>query len=115
MIVTAINLTSDILWEFFLPLLILLGLFINIKMIKNHASLSKPDYTPWQFNKIKGALSISLASKVGTGAIIGVLAAMWKSSTDGGANTGGVLFFGLLLVFFFGAYYLFRSVIYVNL
>lgn len=69
-------------------------------MIKNHASLSRPDATLWEFNKIKGALSISLASKVGTGAIIGVLAAMWESSIDGVSTGVGVVFWVFVGILF---------------
>ncbi|WP_284204821.1 alanine:cation symporter family protein [Psychromonas marina] len=101
MIATTINVISELLWQFFLPLLILLGLFINAKMINNFTSLSKPDSSPWTFSKIKGALSISLASKVGTGAIIGVLAAMAQSSQNGSNGTGvGIVFWVLVGLFF---------------
>lgn len=101
MIATVINLFSDILWQFFLPVLILLGLFINLKMIKAYSSLSCVDITPWKFHKIKSSLAISLASKVGTGAIIGVLAAMSQSSQQGQLGTGiGIVFWVFVGIFF---------------
>ncbi|MFT6985901.1 MAG: Na+/alanine symporter [Psychromonas sp.] len=88
MIAIWINGLNEGLWAFFLPLLILLGLFINLNMVKGRAKISDADISSWQFSKIKGALSISLASKVGTGAIIGVLAAMWQGSVHGGSGEG---------------------------
>lgn len=101
MIANIINTLSEILWQFFLPVLIVLGVFINVKMIKNYTSLTSPDLTPWKFSKIKGAISISLASKVGTGAIIGVLAAMAQSSESGALGTGiGLVFWVFIGIFF---------------
>jgi hypothetical protein len=99
MIATWVNGLSEGLWEFFLPLLILLGLFINIKMLKARAKISYADTSSWQLSKIRGALSISLASKVGTGAIIGVLAAMWQGSVQGGSGEG-IVFWVLVGMFF---------------
>lgn len=99
MIAASISLISELLWEFFLPILILLGLFINALMVKNYAKLSQSDSSPWNLSKIRGALSISLGSKVGTGAIIGVLAAMWQSGA--GENTGvGIVFWVFVGIFF---------------
>lgn len=45
----------------------------------------------WQFAKIKSSLAISLSSKVGTGAIIGVLAAMSKLHNHGMSGESIVL------------------------
>ncbi|WP_275451802.1 alanine:cation symporter family protein [Clostridium novyi] len=49
---------------------------------------------------MKSALSISLSSKIGTGAIIGVLAAMWKTSNNGVGGESIVLwvFIGMFLL-----------------
>lgn len=98
MIATWITWLSDYLWEFFLPLLILLGLFINIKMLKVRDKISEADSSPWDINKMRGAFSISVASKVGTGAIIGVLAAMWQGSAQG-AGGEAIVFWVLVGMF----------------
>lgn len=66
-----------------MPLLIILGGFITYRTLRLINSISKKDKTKWKLSKVKSSLSISLASKVGTGAIIGVLAAMWKTSDNG--------------------------------
>lgn len=86
-----VNLISDTLWGIFLPLLILLGLYINFRMFSVRKLISQADKSEWQFKKVNSALSISLASKTGTGAIIGVLAAMWLSSANGSGGEGIVL------------------------
>ncbi|OED82734.1 sodium:alanine symporter [Vibrio crassostreae 9ZC13] len=91
MIAFWVNYVSDALWAAFLPLLILLGLYINFRMLKIRKVISPQDDSPWKFSKISSALSISLASKTGTGAIIGVLAAMWLSSLNGAGGEGIVL------------------------
>ncbi|RKD25296.1 sodium:alanine symporter [Caminicella sporogenes] len=78
-----INLLNYYLWNIFLPLLILLGGFITYRTWSFINSISDKDKTKWEFSKVKTSLSISLASKIGTGAIIGVLTAMWKTSDNG--------------------------------
>lgn len=69
-------------------------------MMKFRNKISKKDTTEWKFSKIKSALSISLSSKIGTGAIIGVLAAMWKTSNNGVGGESIVLwiFLGMFLL-----------------
>ncbi|WP_223111604.1 alanine:cation symporter family protein [Thiospirochaeta perfilievii] len=52
-------------------------------MVKNLEDISKKDNGKLTFKKAKSALSISVSSKIGTGAIIGVLAALWKTSDNG--------------------------------
>ncbi len=49
---------------------------------------------------MKNALSISLSSKIGTGAVIGVLAAMWKTSQNGIGGEAVVLWviIGMILL-----------------
>ncbi|WP_242972923.1 alanine:cation symporter family protein [Anaeromicrobium sediminis] len=78
-----INLLNNYLWNLFLPLLIMVGGVITYRTVTLLNSVSKRDKTKWKFSKIKSSLSISLSSKVGTGAIIGVLTAMWKISNSG--------------------------------
>ncbi|PAB60192.1 sodium:alanine symporter family protein [Anaeromicrobium sediminis] len=61
----------------------MVGGVITYRTVTLLNSVSKRDKTKWKFSKIKSSLSISLSSKVGTGAIIGVLTAMWKISNSG--------------------------------
>ena len=91
---------SKYLWNLFLPLIILASIFVNYKMIKFRGIISKKDKTKWKLSKMKSALSISLSSKIGTGAIIGVLAAMWKTSNNGVGGESIVLwvFIGMFLL-----------------
>nr|WP_279222082.1 alanine:cation symporter family protein [Clostridium rectalis] len=74
---------SSSLWYIFLPFIIFIAIFINIKTRKFFNVISKKDKDKWNLLNIKASLSISLSSKIGTGAIIGVLAAMWKTSQNG--------------------------------
>ncbi|MFD3156952.1 alanine:cation symporter family protein [Haloimpatiens sp. FM7330] len=63
--------------------MITVGIFITYRTIRFLKIISEKDKTEWKFSKIKSSISISLSSKIGTGAIIGVLAAMWKTSNNG--------------------------------
>ncbi|MDE1221658.1 alanine:cation symporter family protein [Vibrio aestuarianus] len=90
-----VNHISDALWGIFLPFLILLGLYINFRMLQVRNRISNADNSEWKFSKINSALSISLASKTGTGAIIGVLAAMWLGSENGIGGEGIVLWIAI--------------------
>ncbi|MDE1314191.1 hypothetical protein MEG05_08235 [Vibrio aestuarianus] len=90
-----VNHISDALWGIFLPFLILLGLYINFRMLQVRNRISNADNSEWKFSKINSALSISLASKTGTGAIIGVLAAMWLGSQNGIGGEGIVLWIAI--------------------
>ncbi|WP_369434519.1 sodium:alanine symporter family protein [Psychromonas sp. MME1] len=69
-------------------------------MIQIRDYISPVDDSKWNLVTIKEALSISLASKMGTGAIIGVLAAMWLSSDTGVGGEGVVLwiFIGMFVM-----------------
>ncbi|WDV45749.1 alanine:cation symporter family protein [Clostridiaceae bacterium M8S5] len=78
-----INKASEYIWNIFLPVIILLGLFIIYKTIKYRKKISYVDNDKWVWSKIRDSVSISLSSKIGTGAIIGILTAMYKSSEDG--------------------------------
>lgn len=95
-----INYLSDIFWNIYLPLLIILGLFINLRMMMIRSTISAKDNSKWNLATIKAALSISLASKMGTGAIIGVLTAMWLSSDAGRGGESIVLwvFIGMFIM-----------------
>ncbi|QXM07355.1 alanine:cation symporter family protein [Crassaminicella indica] len=83
-----------------MPLLIIAGGFVTYRMIKFLTVISEKDKAEWEFSKMKSALSISLSSKIGTGAIIGVLTAMWKTSNNGIGGESIVLWviIGMLLL-----------------
>src|SRR3712207_110700 len=72
----------------------------EIYTLSLHDSLPIWDRTKWKLSKMKSPLSISLSSKIGTGAIIGVLAAMWKTSNNGVGGESIVLwvFIGMFLL-----------------
>ena len=94
-----INTLSSCLWSGFLPLIIILGLFVTYKTIKLLDQISRKDATTWKLDDVRSSLSISLASKVGTGAIIGVLAAMNKISVDGNGGESIVLWVMIGMIF----------------
>ncbi|EOD00975.1 alanine:cation symporter family protein [Caldisalinibacter kiritimatiensis] len=80
--------------------MILAALYVNYRRRQYFNVISKKDTTKLEFSKIKNALSISLSSKIGTGAVIGILAAMWKASDNGVGGEGIVLwvFIGMALL-----------------
>lgn len=82
---------SSQLWGVFLPFLIFMGFFIIYGTFKIARSYSTDGRDTWCIGKVKSSLSISLSSKVGTGAIIGVLAAMNRLSQSGMGGEGIVL------------------------
>ena len=74
---------SSIFWGIFLPLIIIAGsgvIYGTIKLIRQSTFSPEP---PWRLKKVKSALTISLSSKIGTGAIIGVMAAMSRLGAVG--------------------------------
>ncbi|KEI97798.1 sodium:alanine symporter family protein [Clostridium botulinum] len=83
-----------------MPFIIIATLYVNYKRKKFFNVISKKDSTKIEFNKVKNALSISLSSKIGTGAVIGVLAAMWKTSQNGIGGEAVVLWviIGMILL-----------------
>ena len=88
------------LWSLFLVTTLLLGSYIIYTLIKHRKSLIVNDDAKWSFKKINKALSISISSKVGTGAVIGILAALWKTSDQGygGEALVGWVLIGMLLL-----------------
>lgn len=86
-----INSASGYIWNIFLPLIIVIGMFVIYQTIQSLNSISEKDKTKWEFSKMKSSISISLSSKIGTGAIIGVLTAMWKTSNNGAGGESIVL------------------------
>ena len=94
------NLVAGTLWNVFLPLIIILGVYVIFTMIKNLNMISRKDSSKWSLKKMKSALSISVSSKIGTGAVIGVLAALWKSSDNGIGGEAVVLWvlIGMLIL-----------------
>jgi len=95
-----VNLVAGTLWNVFLPLIIILGVYVIFTMIKNLNMISRKDSSKWSLKKMKSALSISVSSKIGTGAVIGVLAALWKSSDNGIGGEAVVLWvlIGMLIL-----------------
>ncbi len=75
--------SGTLLWNLFLVVSFSLGSYIIYSMLKERKLFIKNDDTAWSFKKISDALSISISSKIGTGAVIGVLAALWKTSDAG--------------------------------
>lgn len=88
------------LWSIFLPSIIILGLYVLINMFRNLDKISTKSSEKLSFKKAKSALSISVSSKIGTGAIIGVLAALWKISDNGVGGESIVLWvlIGMLIL-----------------
>lgn len=84
----------------FLPLLIVAVIFITFKTLRSLNVITQKDKSKWKLKNMKSSLSISLSSKIGTGAIIGVLTAMWKTSDNGVGGEGIVLwvFIGMFLL-----------------
>ncbi|KYH34569.1 hypothetical protein CLTEP_14970 [Clostridium tepidiprofundi DSM 19306] len=95
-----IELINMCLWNVFLPVFIIVALYITYRTVKFIDTISVKDKTMWEFSKIKNSLFVSLSSKIGTGAIIGVLAAMRKASYNGIGGEGIVLWviIGMLLL-----------------
>ncbi len=83
-----------------MPFIIIAALYVNYKRKKFFNVISKKDSSKIEFNKVRNALSISLSSKIGTGAVIGVLAAMLKTSQNGIGGEAVVLWviIGMILL-----------------
>ncbi|WDV44804.1 alanine:cation symporter family protein [Clostridiaceae bacterium M8S5] len=84
----------------FLPIVILAGIFIIYRTFEYRNKISKADKNRWYWSKIRNSIAISLSSKIGTGAIIGVLAAMFKMSNNGVGGESIVLWIllGMLIL-----------------
>ena len=87
---------NDYSWSIYLPVLLVLGTYVNFMVLKNRNKWDNTNSVPLTFAKVKGSLSISLGSKIGTGAIIGVLAAMWQGSNQGSSSGLGIIVWTLL-------------------
>ncbi|MCG8452015.1 MAG: alanine:cation symporter family protein [Spirochaetales bacterium] len=90
---------SSVLWALFLPLLLLLGAGVLIFTILAERRESRRTTQGGGFRNIKAPLAISVASKVGTGSVIGVLAAMWRGS-DSGVGGEAVVLWALIAMAF---------------
>lgn len=68
---------SNLAWQFFLPVFIVVTIIITIKLFKD---VLKTTTEPEDFNfkDVLGPMAISLGSMIGTGAVIGILAAINK-------------------------------------
>ncbi len=73
---------SSTIWLFFLPILVVMAIFISLKFFgkiqKNTTKKSKI-----HFKDVIGPASISMGAMIGTGAIIGVLGSMATLASDG--------------------------------
>ena len=87
---------NELCWSLYLPSLILIGTYVNLFVFKSRNKHPRVVCDALTFKTIRSSLSISLASKVGTGAIIGVLAAMWQNSNQGASSGLGLIFWILL-------------------
>lgn len=86
---------SEAIWPVFLPFILVVGAVMAIRtifMIQKQAT--KP--AKLQIKNVIGPASISLGAMIGTGAIIGVLAALAKLSAGGQANIEAMAIWALL-------------------
>ena len=77
LISSSVSTISEVVWQFFLPVLVVVGIFIgykNLLVIKKRTT--KP--AKMTFRQFVGPTSISLGAMIGTGAVIGVLGALNK-------------------------------------
>jgi len=99
MVSNLITKLTEYAWVIYLPLLLFLGSYVNYMVFRNKNTWDLTPPAPLSLKRIQSSLSISLGSKVGTGAIIGVLAAMWQNS-DGGTSSGlGIIFWIFIAMF----------------
>jgi len=76
-----INQLSSTLWNFLIPFLLVIVVFLTIKHFKHHKLLlpkEKIDY-----KSVFGQLSVGMGSMIGTGAVVGVLGAISKMGANG--------------------------------
>ena len=76
---------SDAIWPVFLPFILVVGAIMSVRSI---VIIQKKATEPAKLNmkNVIGPASISLGAMIGTGAIIGVLGALSKLSSNGQAN-----------------------------
>lgn len=85
---------SSFVWPIFLPLLVIASIFIAVITIsKITKTIGKTEEL--SFKKMIGPASISLGSKIGTGAIIGVLGSLSKLSSENQGNIEGIVIWAL--------------------
>lgn len=92
---SSVSAVSDAVWQVFLPILVLLGLFIGYK---NLLVIRKKTTRPasMTFRQFVGPTSISLGAMIGTGAIIGVLGALNKYAAAGQLHVEALVFWTLI-------------------
>lgn len=90
-----IGMVSDAIWPFFLPFMLLLGLYLSIKFIfKIQPETSKKSNL--KLKNVIGPASISLGAMVGTGAIIGVLGSLSKLYGNGQIHIEAMAVWGII-------------------
>lgn len=81
---------SEVIWPVFVPFMLILGAYMaSITIFKIQPKMTKP--SKLKFKNLIGPASISLGAMVGTGAIIGVLAALSKLYGAGQTNVEAIV------------------------
>ena len=86
---------SDAIWPVFLPFILVVGAIMSVRSI---VIIQKKPTEPAKLNmkNVIGPASISLGAMIGTGAIIGVLGALSKLSSNGQANIEAMAVWALI-------------------
>ena len=86
---------SDAIWPVFLPFILVVGAIMSVRSI---VIIQKKATEPAKLNmkNVIGPASISLGAMIGTGAIIGVLGALSKLSSNGQANIEAMAVWALI-------------------
>lgn len=86
---------SDAIWQVFLPFILVVGAIMSVRSI---VIIQKKATEPAKLNmkNVIGPASISLGAMIGTGAIIGVLGALSKLSSNGQANIEAMAVWALI-------------------
>ena len=86
---------SDAIWPVFLPFILVVGAIMAVRSI---VIIQKKATEPAKLNikNVIGPASISLGAMIGTGAIIGVLGALSKLSSNGQANIEAMAVWALI-------------------
>jgi len=95
MLERAIGTASNAIWPFFLPFMLLLGLYLSLNFIARIQPLTSRKSNLRLVNAI-GPASISLGAMVGTGAIIGVLGSLSKLYGYGQINIEAMAVWGVI-------------------
>lgn len=86
---------SNAIWPFFLPFMLMLGLYLSVKFIVKIQPLTSRK-SNLRIRNIIGPASISLGAMVGTGAIIGVLGSLSKLYGSGQIHIEAMAVWGII-------------------